>query len=151
MFISDTCLLLRSTGWRHWGELLRVLLTNEDTGWKVKMSLDWSSFRASRDFTSPKSSHLLTSSCPSRMAGILKHNQVIHHFIHHFTKSIFPPSASLPVMNALQIWGGIHSDYTVCVEGFSTTWWCPAVKQSSHSQQPPSSPFTCFFHSLANA
>lgn len=68
----DTFLLLRSTGWRHFGELLRVLFTSEDTGWKVKMSLDWSSFKASRDFTSPKSSHFLTSSSPSKIAGILK-------------------------------------------------------------------------------
>lgn len=74
---SNTFLLLRSTGWRHWGELLRVLLTNVDTGWRVKMFLDWSSFRASRDFTLPKSSHRLTSSSPSRTAGILKYNQKV--------------------------------------------------------------------------
>lgn len=74
---SDTFLLLRSTGWRHSGELLRVLFTIEETGWKVKMSLDFSSFKASKDLTCPKSSHLLTSSSPSRIAGILKHNRTV--------------------------------------------------------------------------
>lgn len=61
----------RSTGCKHSGELFRELLTREETGWKVNRFVGCSSFRASKDFTSPKSSHLLTSWSPSRTAGIL--------------------------------------------------------------------------------
>lgn len=53
-------------------------------------------------------------------------------------------------MDALQVWGSIHSDYTIGVKGFSTSWRCPAVKHSSHSQQLPSSPLTWGFPFLNN-
>lgn len=55
---------------------------------------------------------------------------------------------SSPIMDVLQVRRGIHSDYTVGIDGFSTIRRCPAIKQPSHSQQPPSSPFILCF--LAN-
>lgn len=93
---SDTFVLFRSIGCRHSGELLRELLTSEETGWKVKVFLDCRSFMASTDFTSPKSSHFLISSSPSRIAGILKsnHREVSRIILHtrtskHLNKFLF--------------------------------------------------------------
>lgn len=65
-------------------------------------------------------------------------------------KKAFQHQLFLPVMDALQVWRSIHSDYTIGVKGFSTSWRCPAVKHSGHSQQPPSSPLTWGFSFLNN-
>lgn len=148
----STFLAAGSSGWRHSGELLRALLTIEETGWKVKQDLDWSIFRASSERTSPKSSHRLTSSSPSRMAGILSHTHThtqatenILRLIYGYVAGVMIRRHALPVMDALQVWWGIHSDHGVGVQNLPTTRGSPAVEQPCYGEQTPSCPLTLLF------
>lgn len=51
---------------------------------------------------------------------------------------------TLPIVDVLKVWGGIHCDNSVCIHGLLAPRRFPAVKQSSYSQQSPSSPLICF-------
>lgn len=153
---APTFLAAGSSGCRHSGELLRELLTNEETGWKVRQDLDWSNFRASSERTSPKSSHRLTSSSPSRMAGILSHRHTLKlqdkpdpRLVEALmTGTMTTPCCALPVMDALQVWWGVHSDHGVGVQNLPTTRRSPTVKQPRHGEQTPTCPLTALFSIL---
>lgn len=162
----STFLAFGSSGCRHSGELLRALLTIDETGWNVRQDLDWSNLRASSERTSPKSNHRLTSSSPSRMAGILSHTCTHTHggtndcpWSNNPQKSIqwtlrltygcvawvMIQCRALPVVDALQVWRGVHSDHGVGVQNLPTTRRSPAVKQPRYGEQTPSRPLTALF------
>lgn len=61
-------------------------------------------------------------------------------------RETLPCWLSLPMMNTLQVWRRIHSDHTVRIKWFPSTWRSPAVKDSGHGQQLPSCPLSwCIF------
>lgn len=95
-----------------------------------------------------------TSSLPPLLAGLQASycKQHRNFWFHADRNQIFFPfllkKCSSPIVDVLQVRRGIHSDYTVGIDRFSTIRGCPAIKQPSHSQQLPSSPFILRF--LAN-